>query len=506
VSPIIHQLVGNPPELIIRKSLEVLAKITVPVQGESLRFSSLSDIALASLISPGSSKASDKARETAEIEPESPMTDADAVYALEILTSTRGMSKSRDRSVFAALIQLHAHNHQLLADLSRVIQIMCSLQPPEFVFVSFAVEMDAFFRQSMRRLDAPGEEKKDDSNIPQTLSSELNFVSSFIQQMSHVLLATDETKCLRELLRDCIGRQTHSERDKRRTKLFHILLYSFSHNLVASTSLCLWAGAYRTASYFLQSIDPLDIHLVFLLEVDHMVELLERPLFRHFHLRMLEADNDPYAEGSGAMLFRTLALLLMIVPQSTCYRILRDRLVTVSRFRQSALAVSNCKSSGDNKATVPEDSSDEESVATWLFASRVLQVRKLHCDVAWETIRSESLESPNIASNDHHHDVGSHRRDWLGFASKEEEEAKILQLQEEKQSRQGGGVKIEELRDGSQYDQLEDIADTSAKIFAVEDDTTIAAPEPPQLDEQKLEPPKEQDNSEWKAFWAENAS
>ncbi|KAI2500207.1 Vacuolar protein 14 C-terminal Fig4p binding [Fragilaria crotonensis] len=475
VSPIIHQLVGNPPELIIRKSLEVLAKITVPVPGETLRFASLSDIALTNLISPGSSKGADKANETPEFVPESPMTNSDAIYALEILTPTQGNSKSRDRSVFSALIQLHAHNHQLLADLSRVIQIMCSLQPPEFVFVSFAVEMDAFVRQSMRRLDGAGEEKKDDANIPQMLSSDLNFVSSFIQQMSHVLLVTNETKALRELLRDCIGRRTESERDKRRMKLFHILLYSFSHNLVASTSLCLWAGAYRTASYFLQSIDPLDINLVFLLEVDHMVELLERPLFRHFHLRMLEADDDPYAEGSGAMLFRTLALLLMIVPQSTCYRILRDRLATISRFRQSALVVSNTKGSVDHNRTVKQDNDDEKDAGTRLFASRVMQVRQLHCDVAWDAIRSESLESPSIGHDDHHHDVGSHRREWLGFASKEEEEATTLQFQEEKMGRQGGGLKIEELREGSQYDQLQNITNSSVSTFVVENDDSVTA-------------------------------
>jgi hypothetical protein len=451
--------------------------------------------------------AADKARETPEFVPESPMTNSDAIFALEILTPTQGMSKSRDRSVFSALIQLHAHNHQLLADLSRVIQIMCSLQPPEFVFVSFAVEMDAFFRQSMRRLDSADEEKKEDTNTPQMLSSDLNFVSSFIQQMSRVLLVTDETTSLRELLRDCIGRRTESERDKRRMKLFHILLYSFSHNLVASTSLCLWAGAYRTASYFLQSIDPLDINLVFLLEVDHMVELLERPLFRHFHLRMLEADDDPYAEGSGAMLFRTLALLLMIVPQSTCYRILRDRLATISRFRQSALVVpTSSKDSVDHNTTVLPCNDDENDTGMWLFASRVLQVRTLHCDVAWDTIRSESLESPSIGSNDHHHDVGSHRREWLGFASKEEEEATALQFQEEKLGRQGGGLKIEELREGSQYDQLQDIANISVNTLVVKTAEPVAVAEPPPPDPPLLQLPKQEDNSEWKAYWAENAS
>jgi len=416
------------------------------------------------------------------------MTNADAIYALDILDVNQRQSKSRDRGVFSALIQLHAHNHQLLADLSRVIQFMCTLQPPEFVFVSFAVEMDFFVRQSLTRIDAAAvEEKKDEHANGKMLSVDFHFVSSFVQQMSHVLLATDEAKDLRELLRDCIGRRSETERDKRRTKLFHILLYSFSHNLVASMSLCLWAGAYRTASYFLQSIDPLDINLVFLLEVDRMVELLERPLFRHFHLRMLEADEDPQAEGSGAMLFRTLALLLMIVPQSTCYRILRDRLVTVSRFRQSALVVVRGTAG-------TQDNKEEEEQDTWSFASRVLQVRKLHCDVSWETIRSESLETAPIATEIEHHVAGAHRREWLGFANKEEEVASEVKFKEEKRLLESG-FKIEELRE-NQYAQLEDMA-TDVKNYEVkEDEPTPSASEPPPV---KLD-------VEWKEYWAEGGT
>ena len=421
------------------------------------------------------------------------MTDADASFALEILDGSRGQSKSRDRGVFAALIQLHAHNHQLLADLSRVIQIMCSLQPPEFVFVSFAVEMDSFVRQSLRRFDDAGEEEKiDDSTNRRVLSPDLNFVSSFVQQMSHVLLATDEAKDLRELLRDCIGKGTKSERDKRRTKLFHILLYSFSHNLTASTSLCLWAGAYRTASCFLQSIDPLDIHLIFLLEVDQMVELLERPLFRHLHLRMFEADENPHSEGSGAMLFRTLALVLMIVPQSTCYRILRDRLVTVSRFRQTALSRNN----------LHDGHGDSDDGNTWLFASRVLEMRKLHCDVAWDTIRSESLETSSVVTHDSQHEVGSHRRDWLGFANKEEEAASKLKFQEEKNLLKGS-VKIEELRDGNQYDRLEDMIPSDATENPQEILETKSTSESKLTVEQGAKPPGHP-GDEWKSYWEEN--
>mmetsp|Transcript_26943 Transcript_26943/g.40906 ORF Transcript_26943/g.40906 Transcript_26943/m.40906 type:complete len:406 (+) Transcript_26943:266-1483(+) len=358
------------------------------------------------------------------------MTNSDIVYALEILGRNRRQSKSRDREVFSAIIQLHASNHQLLADLARVIQFMCTLQPPEFVFVSFAVELDSFVRKSLLVngisgvTDEEGSDALMQSKNSQALSADLNFVSSFVQQMSHVLLSTEEAKDLRDLLKDCIGRRSEAERDKRRTKLFHILLYSFSHNLVVSVSLSLWAGAFKSASTFLQRIDPLDIDLEFLLELDQMVELLERPLFRHFHLRMLQSDLHEGGEGSGTMLVRTLKLLLMIVPQSACYKILRDRIVTVSRFRQSALVR-------------PQKTNDVKSSEQdpWIFASRVLDVRKLHCDVRWQAIRSESLETVETPTS---HVEGSDRLQWLGYSDQEEELKDKIRLLEESENLSAG--------------------------------------------------------------------
>ncbi len=208
-----------------------------------------------------------------EPEDDSPMTDSSVNFALDILDDDRRRLQSRDRDVFAVLIQLHAYNLHLIGDIAKIIAYMCRLQPPEFVFVSFAVELERFAVKQSRAMHL--QEKND-----QSLSRDLQFVSSFIQQMCHVLLNSWETKRLREILKDCIGYRSESETDRRRTRLFHIILHCFSHNLVASTALCLWGGAFRTASLFLRNIDPLDIHLMFLLEVDKLVEMIERPLFR----------------------------------------------------------------------------------------------------------------------------------------------------------------------------------------------------------------------------------
>lgn len=101
----------------------------------------------------------------------------------------------------------------------------------------------------------------------------------------------------------------------------------------------------------------------------------------HLHVRMLESDKEPLAEGSGTMLFQVLKSLLMIVPQSTCYNLLRNRLTSTSRFRQSVISL---------KA---DDSNVWLSKETEQLVNRVLDIRQMHCSALWETIRAESLET-----------------------------------------------------------------------------------------------------------------
>ena len=489
IAPIIHQLVDNPPETIIFKSLEVLAKITVPVESERLH--SLSALSLTALGTAGEEEIPDESNQGI-------MANANVVFALDILETTRGARKSRDREVFSALIQLHAYNHQLLADLSRVIQFMCTLQPPEFVFVSFAVELDRFIQKRFHGGKSPNPESgiiKEPTieatrlSAGQDLLVDLEFVSSFVQQMNHVLLNTDEAEEIRDLLQDCIGSQEEGERGNRRERLFHILLHSFSHNLIASVSLCLWAGAFKTACSFLYCIDPLDINLSFFMELDKLVEVLERPLFRHLHLRMLECDAYPKIEGSGAMLFRTLKSLLMMVPQSTCYKILRDRLVSVSRFRQTALVVEN----GPNGAT------DAPKEDTQTFSKRVLEVRALHCKARWEAIRTDSLETAERDKRIVVVDEGADRRKWLGYANKEEEATAKERHRDSKRRFKIVGFSIEEVRDD--YHESNEIGTPApVKNLAARDGeaTSVLPLEGVQGKENKVD-------QDWKSYWAQTS-
>lgn len=190
-------------------------------------------------------------------------------------------------------------------------------------------------------------------------------------------------------------------------------------------------------------------------------------------MRMLENDKDPLAEGSGTMLFQTLKSLLMLIPQSTCYNVLRDRLVSTSRFRQSVIV----------------DQSSEEGISltkeTEMFVARVVEVRAIHCKALWETIRAESLETKRKTEAKEEvemHEEGVGRREWLGYATEEEERVAQARYQEEKRRRQTG-FSIEEIREN--YNELTSM-------------TTDG-------DARELLPNDDQDDS-WKDFWAQNGS
>ena len=187
-------------------------------------------------------------------------------------------------------------------------------------------------------------------------------------------------------------------------------------------------------------------------------------------MRMLECDPNPTAEGSGTMLFQTLKYLLMLIPQSTCYNILRDRLISTSRFRQTVIPPARI------------DLGISVSKETEAFVSRILDVRELHCDAMWQTIRADSLEFAHVPTDPPGlgEEGTSERHEWLGYSSKTEEETSRAKFQEDKRRLQSG-FSIEEIRPG--YNDFESmVTDGDVKNYI----------------------PNGDENESWKDYWAQS--
>jgi vacuole morphology and inheritance protein 14 len=101
------------------------------------------------------------------------------------------------------------------------------------------------------------------------------------------------------------------------------LYEAFSHNAVATISLCLLCELYEHATALLCIVGGYEMSVDFLCELDKLVQLIESPVFAPMRLQLLEPRKYPY-------LFQALFALLMILPQSTAFGTLQRRLSCVN--------------------------------------------------------------------------------------------------------------------------------------------------------------------------------
>lgn len=144
---------------------------------------------------------------------------------------------------------------------------------------------------------------------------DLEFASIMVQNLNIILVTSPELADFRKRLR------TLETKDG--SALFCSLYRSWSHNAVATFSLCLLAQAYEHASNLLSIFADLEITVPLLIQIDKLVQLLESPVFTSLRLQLLEPERYPY-------LFKCLYGLLMLLPQSSAFATLRNRLNAVS--------------------------------------------------------------------------------------------------------------------------------------------------------------------------------
>ncbi|CAO3654695.1 unnamed protein product [Mucor fragilis] len=169
---------------------------------------------------------------------------------------------------------------------------------------------------------------------------DLEFASIMIQNLNIILITSSELTDLRKRLRNL------EHKDNQR--LFNTLYRSWCHNAVSAFSLCLLSQVYEHAANMLQIFAELEITVNMLIQVDKLVQLLESPVFTYLRLQLLEPEKYPY-------LFKCLYGILMLLPQSSAFSTLRNRLSSVSSLGFLHVLP---------KATTPATSSTATSTST----------------------------------------------------------------------------------------------------------------------------------------------
>ncbi|OKL61439.1 hypothetical protein UA08_03822 [Talaromyces atroroseus] len=146
---------------------------------------------------------------------------------------------------------------------------------------------------------------------------DIEFASIMVQNLNNNLITAPELSDLRKRLRSLDSREGQT--------LFVALFRSWCHNAVSTFSLCLLAQAYEQAYNLLQIFAELEMTVNMLIQIDKLVQLLESPVFTYLRLQLLEPDRYPY-------LYKCLYGVLMLLPQSSAFAALKNRLNSVSNI------------------------------------------------------------------------------------------------------------------------------------------------------------------------------
>ncbi|KAK2045146.1 ARM repeat-containing protein [Colletotrichum somersetense] len=144
---------------------------------------------------------------------------------------------------------------------------------------------------------------------------DVEFASIMVQNLNNNLITAPELSELRKRLRNLESKDGQT--------FFVALFRSWCHNAVATFSLCLLAQAYEQAYNLLQIFAELEMTVNILIQIDKLVQLIESPVFTYLRLQLLEPEKFPH-------LYKCLYGLLMLLPQSSAFAALKNRLNAVS--------------------------------------------------------------------------------------------------------------------------------------------------------------------------------
>lgn len=147
----------------------------------------------------------------------------------------------------------------------------------------------------------------------------LEFVGNIVVTFNNILLTTQELLGLRTRLKN-LDFQKNDD-----WEFFSTLFKSWCHSPASALSICLLTSNYELAFLIIKCLGELEVTFQLLTQLDILIQLLETPIFLKLRLQLLEPDKHPH-------LYKTLYGILMIMPQSTTFTTLRNRLSTVAPF------------------------------------------------------------------------------------------------------------------------------------------------------------------------------
>lgn len=179
------------------------------------------------------------------------------------------------------------------------------------------------------------------------------FATDMVQALNLILLTAPELIDLRSLIQLSLMSEEGAN-------LFVALYNCWCHNSVAAISLCLLAQAYRHSATIIREINEADVTPSMLAQLDRLVHLIESPIFVSLRLQLLQSEHN-------AALLESLFGILMLLPQTSAFEILRNRLQSSpGNVMLSAQVNSNGKGHCKNKTQASTSLNDNVTFAEML--------------------------------------------------------------------------------------------------------------------------------------------
>ncbi|TRY60954.1 hypothetical protein TCAL_10641 [Tigriopus californicus] len=213
------------------------------------------------------------------------------INALQVLSTicNDGEDKTQFRTCIMYLMRLFKENKQLFeAKGPFIVRQLCLLMKAEEIYEQLAKEL------------------LEESN--------LTFARQFVDILNSILLSTRE---LFDIRRKLISMETKASLD-----FFLTLYHTWCHSPVPAIALCLLSGFYSHACDLVRKMAQDEVTVDILIEIDKLIQHLESPVFAAVRMHLLDV-------GQNDELFQAFYGLLMILPQSSTFKLLQNRLQCV---------------------------------------------------------------------------------------------------------------------------------------------------------------------------------
>ncbi|KAI0148513.1 vacuole morphology and inheritance protein [Xylariaceae sp. FL1272] len=337
---------------------------------------------------------------------------AEAVVTKDLQLLSQISKNSEDdyfSNFMVSLLQLFSTDRKLLEQRGNlIVRQLCMTLSPERIYRTLAETI----------------EKEED----------LEFASIMVQNLNNNLITAPELADLRKRLRNL---------ETKDGQMFFVALFrSWCYNAVATFSLCLLAQAYEAAYNLLQIFAELEMTVHILIQIDKLVQLIESPVFTYLRLQLLEPEKYPY-------LYKCLYGLLMLLPQSSAFAALKNRLNSVSSIGFLHTAPRPYVSSS-TPASAPSSHSRQGSVTEAVSTLHTHSPRKsVHDTHAFPA--ASSVTTPSASGYDRPNRLGKGREDGIIRWDQLLDKFKAVQDRSRRAQRLMGGRGLD---DGTEFGDL----------------------------------------------------